>query len=67
MRDLNGAHTTAVETQRVLRQQIGAACSNTAESSLARRSRERHLRWLQDQKLDHPAHPIALPEMVEAA
>jgi transposase len=26
----------------------------------------RHLRWLQEQKFDHPAHQIALQEMVEA-
>lgn len=26
----------------------------------------RYLRWLQEQKFDHPAHQIALQEMVEA-
>jgi hypothetical protein len=26
----------------------------------------RHLRWLQEQSFDHPAHQIALQEMVEA-
>ncbi len=25
----------------------------------------RYLRWLQEQKFDHPAHQIALQEMVE--
>jgi hypothetical protein len=26
----------------------------------------RHLRWLREQKFDHPTHQIALQEMVEA-
>ncbi|MBB3979535.1 hypothetical protein GGQ64_004779 [Rhizobium azooxidifex] len=52
MRDLVRARAAAVETLRVHRQQISAFM--------------RYLCWLQEQQFDHPAHQIALQEMVEA-
>jgi transposase len=66
MRDLVRARAAAVETQRVHRQQVS--------SFMLKHGRVfprptawtmRYLRWLQEQKFDHPAHQIALQEMVE--
>ena len=68
MRDLVRARTAAVEVLRVHRQQIsafmlkhGRICQRKLGWTM------RYLSWLQEQQFDHPAHQIALQEMVEAA
>lgn len=68
MRDLVRARAAAVETRRVHRQQISSFMLKHGRV-FPRKSAwgARHLRWLQEQKFDHPAHQIALQEMVEAA
>lgn len=56
-----------VETLRVHRQQISAFMLK--QSRIYPRKKGwtmRYLRWLQEQQFDHPAHQIALQEMVEA-
>lgn len=67
MRDLVRGRAAAVEDLRRNRQQVS--------SFMLRHGRVfgrpkawtmRYLRWLQEQKFDHPAHQIALQEMVEA-
>lgn len=67
MRDLVRARAAAVETQRVHRQHItsfmpkhGRVFPRKKHCSM------RYMRWLQEQAFDHPAHQIALQEMVEA-
>lgn len=67
MRDLVRARAAAVETQRVHRQQVSSFMLK--HGRVFPRSKAwtmRYLRWLQEQKFDHPAHQIALQEMVDA-
>lgn len=67
MRDLVRARAAAVETLRVHRQQVSAFMLKHGRSYPRKKSwTMRYLRWLQEQRFDHPAHQIALQEMVEA-
>jgi transposase len=67
MRDLVRARAAAVETQRVHRQQVSSFMLKHGRAFPQKTTwGARHLRWLQEQKFDHPAHQIALQEMVEA-
>ncbi len=67
MRDLVRARAAAVETQRVHRQQVSSFMLKHGRSFPRKTTwGARHLRWLQEQKFDHPAHQIALQEMAEA-
>jgi transposase len=66
MRDLVRARAAAVETLGVHRQQVSAFMLKHGRVYLhKKRWTMRYLRWLQEQKFDHPAHQIALQEMVE--
>ena len=67
MRDLVRARAAAVETLRVHKQQVA--------SFLLKHGRHfprktpwgaRYMRWLQEQRFEHPAHQIVLQEAVEA-
>ncbi|ABE63804.1 transposase IS116/IS110/IS902 [Nitrobacter hamburgensis X14] len=67
MRDLVRARAAAVETLRVHRQQISAFMLKHGRIYPRKKGwTMRYLRWLQEQKFEHPAHQIALQEMVEA-
>jgi transposase len=66
MRDLVRARAAAVETLRVHRQQVSAFMLKHGRIFPRTTWGARHLRWLQEQRFDHPAHQIALQEMVEA-
>lgn len=67
MRDLVRARAAAVETQRVHRQQVGAFMLKHGRIFPRKTAwGARHLRWLQEQRFDHPAHQIALQELVDA-
>ncbi len=67
MRDLVRARAAAVETLRVHRQQVSAFMLKHGRTYPRKRSwTMRYLRWLQEQQFDHPAHQIALQEMIEA-
>lgn len=67
MRDLVRARAAAVETQRVHRQQVSAFMLKHGRIYPRKKSwTMRYLRWLQEQTFVHPAHQIALQEMVEA-
>jgi transposase len=67
MRDLVRARSTAVETLRVHRQQVSAFMLKHGRIYPRKKAwTMRYLRWLQEQKFDHPAHQIALQEMVDA-
>lgn len=67
MRDLVRARAAAVETQRVHRQQIGAFMLKHGRLYPRKTAwTMRYLRWLQEQRFEHPAHQIALQEMVDA-
>ncbi|MBV9511520.1 MAG: IS110 family transposase [Caulobacteraceae bacterium] len=67
MRDLVRARAAAVETQRVHRQQVSSfMLKHSRVFPRPRAWTMRYLIWLQEQKFDHPAHQIALQEMVEA-
>jgi transposase len=67
MRDLVRARTSAVEALRTHRQQVNAFMLKHGRIYPGKRSwTMRYLRWLQEQHFDHPAHQIALQEMVEA-
>lgn len=67
MRDLVRARAAAVETQRVHRQQVGAFMLKHGRIFPRKTTwGARHLRWLQEQRFDHPAHQIALQELVDA-
>ena len=67
MRDLVRARAAAVETQRIHRQQVSSFMLKHGRIFPRKTTwGARHLRWLQEQKFDHPAHQIALQEMVEA-
>ena len=66
MRDLVRARAAAVETLRVHRQQVSAFMLKHGRVFPRKKGwTMRYLRWLQEQKFDHPAHQIALQEMVE--
>jgi transposase len=67
MRDLVRARSAAVETLRVHRQQVsGFMLKHSRIFPRKKGWTMRYLRWLQEQQFDHPAHQIALQEMVEA-
>lgn len=67
MRDLVRARAAAVETLRVHRQHVSAFMLKHGRIYPRKRGwTMRYLRWLQEQSFDHPAHQIALQEMVEA-
>lgn len=67
MRDLVRARAAAVETLRVHRQQVSAFMLKHGRIFPRKTTwGARHLRWLQEQRFDHPANQIALQEMVEA-
>ena len=67
MRDLIRARAAGVETLRVHRQQVSAFMLKHGRIFPRKTAwGARHLRWLQEQGFDHPAHQIALQEMVEA-
>lgn len=67
MRDLVRARAAAVESQRVHRQQVSAFMLKHGRIYPRKKGwTMRYLRWLQEQRFDHPAHQIALQEMVEA-
>lgn len=67
IRDLVRARATAVKTLRVHRQQVSAFMLKRGRSYPRKKSwTMRYLRSLQEKRFDHPAHQIALQEMVEA-
>lgn len=67
MRDLVLARTSAVETLRIHRQQISAFMLKHGRIYPGKKSwTKRYLQWLHEQSFAHPAHKIALQEMVEA-
>lgn len=67
MRDLVRARAAAVETLRVHRQQVSAFMLKHGRIFPRKKGwTMRYLRWLQEPQFDHPAHQIALQEMVEA-
>lgn len=67
MRDLVRARAAGVETLRVYRQQVSAFMLKHGRIFPRKTAwGARHLRRLQEQSFDHPAHQIALQEMVEA-
>ncbi|MER9965020.1 IS110 family transposase [Mesorhizobium sp. M0045] len=66
MRDLVRARAAAVETFRV-HQQVSAFMLKHGRVYPRKKGwTMRYLRWLQEQQFDHPAHQIALQEMVES-
>jgi transposase len=67
MRDLVRGRSAAVETQRVHRQHITSFMLKHGRIFPRKKPWSmRYLRWLQEQRFDHPAHQIALQEMVDA-
>jgi transposase len=67
MRDLVRTRAAAVETLRVHRQHVSAFMLKHGRIFPRKKGwTMRYLRWLQEQQFDHPAHQIALQEMVEA-
>ncbi len=67
MRDLVRARAAAVQALRIHRQQVGAFMLKHGRVYPGKRAwTARYMRWLQEQKFDHPAHQIALQEGVEA-
>ena len=67
MRDLVRARAAAVETLRVHRQQVSAFMLKHGRIFPRKTGwTMRYLRWLQEQRFEHPAHQIALQEMVDA-
>lgn len=67
MRDLVRARAAAVEAQRVHRQQVNAFMLKHGRIFPRKKSWSmRYLRWLQEQRFEHPAHQIALQELVDA-
>jgi len=67
MRDLIRARAAAVETLRVHRQQVSAFMLKHGRIFPRKTTwGARHLRWLQEQRFEHPAPQIALQEMVDA-
>lgn len=67
MRDLVRVRTAAVVALRMHRQQVNASMHKHGRAYPRKKAwAQRYLRWLQEQRFDHPAHQIALQEMVEA-
>ncbi|ACA15740.1 transposase IS116/IS110/IS902 family protein [Methylobacterium sp. 4-46] len=67
MRDLVRARAAAVESLRVHRQQVSAFMLKHGRVYPRKKGwTMRYLCWLQEQRFDHPAHQIALQELVEA-
>lgn len=67
MRDLVRARAAALESQRVHRQQVSTFMLEHGRIYPRRKGwTMRYLHWLQEQRFEHPAHQIALQEMVEA-
>jgi transposase len=67
MRDLVRARTAAVEMLRIHRQQINSFMLKHGRIYPGKKGWSmRHLRWLQEQKFDSPAHHVVLQEMFEA-
>jgi transposase len=67
MRDLVRARAAAVETLRVHRQHVSAFMLKHGRVYPRKKGwTMRYLCWLQEQQFAHPAHQIALQEMVEA-
>lgn len=67
MRDLVRTRAAAVETLRVHRQQVSAFMLKHGRVYPRKKGwTMRYLCWLQEQQFGHPAHQIALQEMVEA-
>jgi hypothetical protein len=67
MRDLVRARAAAAETQRVHWQQVSAFMLKLGRIYPRKKSWSmRYLRWLQEQRFDHPAQQIAVQELVEA-
>jgi len=67
MRDLIRARAAAVETLGIHKQQVGAFMLKHGRVYPRKKAWSmRYLRWLQEQKFDHPTHQIALQEGVEA-
>ncbi|TGS80272.1 IS110 family transposase, partial [Mesorhizobium sp. M2D.F.Ca.ET.178.01.1.1] len=67
MRDLVRERAAAVETLRVHRQQVGAFMLKHGRIFPRKKGwTMRYLCWLRAQQFHHPAHQIALQEMVEA-
>jgi len=60
MRDLVRARSAAVQAQRVHRQQVSAFMLKHGRVYPRKKSWSmRYLRWLQEQRFEHPAHQIA--------
>jgi transposase len=67
MRDLDRGRSAAVEAQRVHRQHITSFMLKHGRILPWKKAWSmRYLRWLQEQRCEHPAHQIALQEMVDA-
>jgi transposase len=67
IRDLVRARAAAVETLRVHRQQVSSFMLKHGRTYPRKTAwTMRYLRWLQEQTFDHPAHQIALQEMVDS-
>jgi transposase len=67
MRDLVRVRAASVELLGTCRQQVGAFMLKHGRVFPRKRGwTMRYLRWLQEQAFEHPAHQIALQEMVEA-
>ena len=67
MRDLVRARSAAVETLRVHKQHVSAFMLKHGRTYPRKKAWSmRYLRWLQEQRFDHPAHQIVLQEMLEA-
>ena len=67
VRDLVRARTAAMEAQRAHRQQVGAFLLKHGRIFPGKSAwGVRYRRWLQEQRFDHPAHQIALQELVDA-
>src|SRR5215208_4853933 len=67
IRDLVRARAAAVETLRVHKQQVSAFMLKHGRHFPRKKAwGARYLRWLQEQRFEHPAHQIVLQEAVEA-
>jgi transposase len=67
IRDLARARAAAVETLRVHKQQVSAFMLKHGRHFPRKTTwGARHMRWLQEQRFEHPAHQIVLQEAVEA-
>jgi putative transposase len=65
MRDLVRARSAVVETLRVHRQQVSALMLRHGRRFPRKTTwTKSYLRWLQEQKFDHPAHQIVLQEAI---